>query len=214
MAWILSFDNNNRSIKLLDNNKNDLTKTLKHPISNPDNDYAKDYIINYENLEFKQDKIIKDFGNVYNNNLSFNGYFAYCFNDIDDLIIDNAFLVFFSSKNHYHFKNIKHLIIKDNIYNKNLLIEMNDIINLHINFSLIQHIDFNELNVNKIKINNELEFLKINIFDPIKINNLIMKSNKFFINNEFDEISNKKKNLNNKNIHQHINKIIINDIEY
>lgn len=190
MSWNLFFEN--RKIKLLDNSNNDKTKILKHPISNPDNNYGDEYIINFDELKFNNEKIINDFGNIYNDNLTFSGYFAYCFNNIDELIINNAIFVFLSTSNHFEFRNIKHLIIKDQINNNNLLIDMTNVKTLHINFRVIQSIDLNNVNIDKININNELDFLKIYIFDPNNINELKMKSKKYFINNGFNEFKDKK----------------------
>ena len=223
MSWNLFFEN--RRIKLLDNNNNDITNKLYHSISNPDNDYGDKYIIDYDKFLFDKDKIINDFGNVYTDNLTFNGYPAYCFNNIDELIINDAIFIFLSSPFHYEFQNIKHLIIKDNINNKKLSIEMTNINSLHIMFKIIQSLTLNNVNIDKIDINNELDFLKIYIFDPNNINELKMKSKKYFINNGFNEIKNKKpyisfnedateEDIKEDNIKEHIKNININDKIY
>lgn len=190
MSWNLFFEN--RKIKLLDNNNNDKTKILKHYISNPYNNYGEEYIIDFDKYKFNNEKIVNDFGNVYNDNLTFSCYFAYCFNNIDELIINNAIFVFLSTSNQFEFRNIKHLIIKDQINNNNLLIDMTNVKTLNINFGIIQSLILNDVDIDKININNELDFLKIYIFDPNNINELKMKSKKYFINNGFNELKDKK----------------------
>lgn len=218
MSWNLFFEN--RKIKLLDNNNNDKTKILKHPISNPDNNYANEYIIDFDECKFNNEKIVNDFGNVYNDNLTFSWYFAYCFNNIDELIINNAIFVFLSTSNQFEFRNIKHLIIKDQINNNNLLIDMTNVKTLNINFGIIQSLILNDVDIDKININNELDFLKIYIFDPNNINELKMKSKKYFINNGFNQLKDKKPiiltnvDIKDDYIKQHIKIININDKDY
>lgn len=222
MSWNLFFEN--RKIKLLDNNNNDKTKILKHYISNPYNNYGEEYIIDFDKYKFNNEKIVNDFGNVYNDNLTFSWYFAYCFNNIDELIINNAIFVFLSTSNQFEFRNIKHLIIKDQINNNNLLIDMTNVKTLNINFGIIQSLILNDVDIDKININNELDFLKIYIFDPNNINELKMKSKKYFINNGFNQLKDKKPvistNVDIKDdyikhyIKQHIKIININDKDY
>ena len=231
MSWNLFFEN--RNIKLLDNNNNDKTINLNYYISNPENNYGKKYIINYDDFLFDKEKIINDFGNVYNDNLTYNGYDAYCFNNIDELIINDAIFVFLSNTNHFKFENIRHLIIKDKYNNNNLLIDITNIKSLHINFGIIQSINLNDVHINKLNINNELDFLKIYIFDPKNINELKMKSNKYYINNGYNKLSYKSNGLSymksyetylllkedidkdsEDNIKKHIKLININDKEY